>query len=238
MNLKPQGIGAEPKKIAILVGLVLAAGYFYFTSGGPSSSSSVTPKSSITATPSVIQRPPVRPVSRMRPGQADGPRTQLEYRPSLKPKDLDRANIDPRLHTDLLEKLRAVTAEGAGSRSLFDFSSAPKTETAKLPKEPPPIAVVRPFVGPKPPPPPPPPAQPPSAPPIPLKFYGFVNRARAGAKNAFFLDGDDIIVAAEGDLIKKRYKIISIGLNSAVVEDTQFKNNAKQTLPLTEEQTG
>jgi hypothetical protein len=71
-----------------------------------------------------------------------------------------------------------------------------------------------------------------------LKFYGFVNRARAGSKSAFFLDGDDIIVATEGDLIKKRYKIVSIGLNSAVVEDTQFKNNARQVLPLTEEQTG
>ena len=84
----------------------------------------------------------------------------------------------------------------------------------------------------------PPPPGPPSAPPIPLKFYGFVNRARSGAKSAFFLDGDDIIVATEGDLIKKRYKIISIGLNSAVVEDTQFKSNGRQTLPLTEEQTG
>jgi hypothetical protein len=237
MNLKLQGIGAEPKKIAILAGLVLVAGYFYFTSGGPSSSASVTPRPSITAQPSVIQRPPVRPVSRTRPGQSDGARTQLEYRPSLKPKDLDRANIDPRLHTDLLEKLRAVTAEGAGSRSLFDFSGAPKTEIAKI-KEPPKVAVVKPFVGPKPQPPPPPPPGPPPAPPIPLKFYGFVNRARAGAKSAFFLDGDDIIVAAEGDLIKKRYKIVSIGLNSAVVEDTQFKSNARQTLPLTEEQTG
>jgi hypothetical protein len=238
MNLKLQGIGAEPKKIGALVVLVLVAGYFYFTSGGPSGSSSATSaRPAITAPPN-IQRPPVRPVSRTRPGQPDGPRSQLEYRPSLKPKDLDRANIDPRLHTDLLEKLRAVTAEGAGSRSLFDFSAAPKAEGAKIDKEPPPIAVVRPFVGPKPPPPPPPPAQPPSAPPIPLKFYGFVNRARAGAKSAFFLDGDDIIVASEGDLIKKRYKIVSIGLNSAVVEDTQFKNNARQTLPLTEEQTG
>lgn len=237
MNLKLKGIGAEPKKLGILVGLVLLAGFLYFFTGGSGNSSSAAPRPSSTAPPSAIQRPPVRPVSRTRPGQSDGPRTQLEYRPSLKPKDLDRANIDPRLHTDLLEKLRAVTAEGAGSRSLFDFSAAPKTETAPI-KEPPKVAVVTPFVGPKPEPPPPPPPGPPPAPPIPLKFYGFVNRARAGAKSAFFLDGDDIIVAAEGDLIKKRYKIVSIGLNSAVVEDTQFKNNARQTLPLTEEQTG
>jgi hypothetical protein len=237
MNLKLQGIGAEPKKIGALVVLVLVAGYFYFTSGGPSGSSSVTPARPAIAAPPNIQRPPVRPVSRTRPGQSDGPRTQLEYRPSLKPKDLDRANIDPRLHTNLLEKLRAVTAEGAGSRSLFDFSAAPKAAAAPV-KEPPKVAVVWRDQGPHLPPPPPPPPQPPSAPPIPLKFYGFVNRARSGAKSAFFLDGDDIIVATEGDLIKKRYKIISIGLNSAVVEDTQFKSNGRQTLPLTEEQTG
>ena len=236
MNLKLQGIGADPKKIAILAVLVLVAGYFYFSSG-PSSSPSVAPQSPITAPPPIQRPTTVRPVSRMRPGQSDGPRTQLEYRPSLKPRDLDRANIDPRLRTDLLEKLRSVTAEGAGSRSLFDFSAGPKTAIAAI-KEPPKVPVEPKFVGPRPQPPPPPPPGPPPAPPIPLKFYGFVTRPRAGLKSAFFLDGDDIIVAAEGDLIKKRYKIVSIGLNSAVVEDTQFKNNARQTLPLTEEQTG
>ncbi|MDP8979230.1 MAG: hypothetical protein M3O35_01420, partial [Acidobacteriota bacterium] len=225
MNLKLQGVGAEPKKIGALVALVLAALYLYFSSGSSSSTSSVPQQSPITAPPAPnIQRPVARPVTRLRPGQSDSPRMQLEYRPSLKPKNLDRANIDPRLHTDLLQKLRAVTADGAGSRSLFDFSAAPKTESVKIDKEPPKVAIVRPFVGPKQPPPPPPPPGPPSAPPIPLKFYGFVNRSRAGVKSAFFLDGEDIIVAAEGDLIKKRYKIVSIGLNSAVVEDTQFKN--------------
>src|ERR1700682_250770 len=147
MNLKIQGIGAEPKKIGALVVLVLVAGYFYFTSGTSDTSSATPARPAIAAPPPNIQRPPVRPVSRTRPGQSDGPRTQLEYRPSLKPKDLDRANIDPRLRTDLLEKLRAVTAEGAGSRSLFDFSAGPKPAAAPGP-EPPPIKVVKPFVGP------------------------------------------------------------------------------------------
>jgi hypothetical protein len=37
-------------------------------------------------------------------------------------------------------------------------------------------------------------------------------------------------MAAEGDLVQKRYKIVRIGVNSAVVEDTEHKH--QQTLPL------
>jgi hypothetical protein len=39
-------------------------------------------------------------------------------------------------------------------------------------------------------------------------------------------------VVSEGDTIKTRYKIIRIGVNSAVVEDTQHKH--QQTLQLEE----
>jgi hypothetical protein len=78
----------------------------------------------------------------------------------------------------------------------------------------------------------------PKAPPIPLKFYGFVNPTKAANKRAFFLDGEDIIIAGEGDMVKKRYKIVRIGINSAVVEDTEFKTNNQQTLPLEAEMAG
>jgi len=88
------------------------------------------------------------------------------------------------------------------------------------------------------PPPPPPPPPDPKAPPIPLKFYGFVNPSKADTKRAFFLSGEDIIIAGEGDMVNKRYKIIRIGVNSAVVEDTQFKSNNQQTLPLEAEMAG
>lgn len=82
---------------------------------------------------------------------------------------------------------------------------------------------------------PPKPAGPPPAPPIPLKFYGF--SSRSGAKRAFFLDSDnDIAVAAENEVIKNRYKIVRIGVNSVVVEDLTNKN--QQTLPLIEELAG
>ncbi len=51
-------------------------------------------------------------------------------------------------------------------------------------------------------------------------------------KRAFFLEGDSIYIAAEGDLIKSRYKVIYVGVNSAVIEDTS--NKTQHALPLVE----
>jgi hypothetical protein len=50
------------------------------------------------------------------------------------------------------------------------------------------------------------------------------------------MDGEDIHVVSEGETVKKRYKIVRIGVNSVVVEDTEF--GQQQTLPLLEEQPG
>jgi hypothetical protein len=69
----------------------------------------------------------------------------------------------------------------------------------------------------------------PPPPPIPLKFYGFVTGS--GPRRAFFLNGDEIFVASEGDLVQKRYKIVRINVTSAVVADTQHEDN-QQTLRL------
>lgn len=138
---------------------------------------------------------------------------------------------------DLLAKLQKVPVE-SGGRSLFQFGQAPVQQAATVGKEPAPIHPAFTALGPPAPAKPAPPAAPPPPPPIPLKFYGWVNPEKTtGPKRAFFLDGDDIVVASEGELIKKRYKIVRIGLNSAVVEDTQFKDN-QQTLPLEAEQAG
>ncbi|MEK7750697.1 MAG: hypothetical protein AAB654_02185, partial [Acidobacteriota bacterium] len=69
--------------------------------------------------------------------------------------------------------------------------------------------------------------------PITFKFYGYISPARGGAKRAFFLDGEEIHVAGEGEIIKKRYKVVRIGAGSAVVEDTEHQH--QQTLPLEEQ---
>jgi hypothetical protein len=235
-------VGAERKKLMILGGLVaLAATVFYFNSGGDgppkeqerraSSVPSVT--SPRTATPSAGPAPPV--ISQA-PRQARGSRGSQEFRPSLKPKRpedrVDPMKVDPTLRLELLAKVQAINAE-SGQRSLFDFSAAPppKTPDVKVvPKslKPDPVAAAAANPG------APPVPLKPQAPPIPLKFYGFITPpTKAGLKRAFFTEGEEIFVASEGDIIKKRYKVVRIGVNSVVLEDVQFQH--QQTLPLEEE---
>jgi hypothetical protein len=242
MNLMPAKIGAEPKKVAVVLVLLAVAAYFYISnrnsgeSDAPSRSIAPTAVSTAPAA-GAGQRAGTRPVSRSA-GRGSGSNNPREFRPSMKPpKGVDPSATDPTLHLNALAKLQDVKLE-ATTRSLFEISATPSVE-AKLMTEP---AKIKPaFVpyGPKAPPPPPPPPPTPRAPAIPLKFYGFVNPTRPDVKHAFFLDNDEIIVAGEGDLIKKRYKILRIGVNSAEVEDTQFKgDNTKQTLPLETEWQG
>ena len=238
MNVKVSGLGAEPKKVAALGICVLLAIVAYFFNRTPSGSSepSTVTRTATSVTPQAASHSTTHQAVRANRTGQRGQAGLQEFRPSLKPKkgeEASRADIDPTLRLDLLEKLQKVGMEG-GKRSLFEASSAP-VQLAKVVKEPPKVIPSN-FVGPKPPPPEVKLPEP-VAPPVPLKFYGFVNQQRAGAKRAFFLDGDDIIVATEGQLIKNRYKIVRIGINSAVVEDTQFKSK-QQTLPLVEELAG
>lgn len=244
--LKPElKLGAEPKKVAALLVLIVGAVIAYIwnsssPSNSPSPSSATTAARPLPATAPVpvagrgSVRPPTRASIARTGSQGNRGSALQEFRPTLKPKDpIDPSRVDPTLHLELLAKLKNVTI-GGGGRTLFDFASAPapKVEIAKVG----PVVpghVASPFIGPidkkdPPPPPPPPPA------PIPLKFYGFTNTLNAGKKRAFFLEGEDIFVAGEGDMIKNRYKVVRIGINSAEVEDTTNKN--KQTLPLEAEQ--
>ena len=132
-------------------------------------------------------------------------------------------NLDPTLHLNVLEASRRVKYEPGRNIFRMEEPPPPKVDTSvRAANTPPPT-----------------PTPTPPPPPIPLKFYGFVNPSRTDIKRAFFLDGEDIIIAAEGELVKKRYKILRIGVNSALVEDTTFKgDNTQQTLPLEAEMNG
>jgi hypothetical protein len=210
--------GAEPKKTAVLAGLVLVGGYFFYenviaTPGGSEPSRAVRPAGtgSPTSASALLQE------------QAAAHKTIVpatsseEWLPSLKekrPEDrVDPMTIDPTLRRDLLAKVQSVESPTA-SRNLFKMkqmeAAKAAEEAAKLP------------------PPPPPP------PPILLKYYGYSTAHGESAKHAFFLDGDDILVAAEGEMLKKRYRVVRIGVSSVVMEDTQFKH--EQTLQLAAEE--
>ncbi len=240
MNLMPAKVGAEPKKVAVVVVLMAVAAYFYFSnrnsgeSDAPSRSTVTGVNTGVSTAPAVGTAPRVasRSVGRS-PERGTASNNPREFRPSMKPpKGVDPSATDPTLHLSALVKVQEVKLEPI-TRSLFEISATPPE--AIKDKGVAPIVVANKFrlYGPKAPPAPPPPPPTPKAPPIPLKFYGFVNPARPDVKRAFFLESDEIVIAGEGDMIKKRYKIIRIGVNSAEVEDTQFKgDNTKQTLPL------
>ena len=121
-----------------------------------------------------------------------------------------------------LAKVQQVSVSGDG-RNVFQFYEPP---VKPLPK-PEPVVTLPPPVNPTPPPPPPPPPLK-----IPLRYYGFSSVVGSSAKTAYFLDGDDILVAKEGEMVKRRYKVVRIGTNSVVMEDSESKR--QQTLPLEE----
>jgi hypothetical protein len=238
--------GAEPKKLAILGGLLALAGvvlYLNVFSGDSPSTPTPAPRAvaipaSVTAPPSsdAIGAPDTRRIAARK--NASSGSTEIKFRQgTLRPEDRpDPATIDPTLRLDLLAKVQNVEMEGT-MRNLFQYGAAPPPPAAAvvpLPAHPPTIPIN--TKPPTPPPPPPPPGPPPTpqAPPMTFKYYGYKISKADGRKEAFLLDGDDIIIAGENDAVKLgRYKVVTIGVNSITIEDTQFKTT--QTLRLQEE---
>lgn len=241
-------VGAEPRKVAILALLLVVAAYALYTNVlNPDDGIPDNARNSLANAPPAVAAPPAEapppkaappassrrlpPVAR-RAGRSN---TSQEWTPQIgfrREEDRpDPATVDPLLETRLLVKLKEVTFTG-GERSIFDFSQppAPKVEAPKiLPVKQ--VAETKPAE-PKPDAPPPQPPKP-RAPPVPLKYYGFVTGG--GPRRAFFLNGEEIFVASEGDIVQRRYKIVRINVNSAVVSDTQFEND-EQTLRLEPQQ--
>jgi hypothetical protein len=225
---------------AILLGVAVAAGLVALWSNSSDSGSSTPPVAKKAAAVAGAEEPvttltggaPPVPQRRALGGRAAG-----DFHPKLRdnrPENRrDPTKIDPTIKLDLLAKVQGVPLEG-GARNIFQFgAAAPPPDKTPLPKVNPINVSKLAPTGPAPPPGPPPA---PTAPPIPLKYYGFSSIKGEPRKRAFFLDGEDIIVAWEGDTVKNRYKVVHVGVNSVDMEDTQFK--AKQSLPLAEDIAG
>jgi hypothetical protein len=75
------------------------------------------------------------------------------------------------------------------------------------------------------------PQQPPPPPPIDLKFYGFAISKPGEAKRVFLLQGEDVFIAKEGDIVDRRYKVVHITPNA--VEILDVLSNNRQNIPLT-----
>jgi hypothetical protein len=65
-----------------------------------------------------------------------------------------------------------------------------------------------------------------------LKFYGIATPPASGEKKAFLIDGDEIIIATEGETIARFYKVIRIGVSSIELEYS--RSQRRQSLPLLE----
>jgi hypothetical protein len=233
MNLIPDKMGGSRKQVMWLIGLTVVLAVVYFVEREPSSPAAATPAKPL---PSIARQGAVVPDgSGPKLAQRSGRRAD-DWRPTIKlPDGIDVTKIDPTLRIDLLAKLQKVPLEG-GSRSVFDWGLAPvpppplvaaikpeelKRQQDKAREDASRIEEQKKTIK-------------PPVPPIPLKFYGYANRMSGPARQAFFLEGEDIHINGENDVIGGRYKIIRIGINSAVVEDLQ--NHDQQTLPLVAEQ--
>jgi len=216
--------------LAVLGVGALYSVYNAFFSGPPTPPQGAAARVSASATPSpAYTEQAVAKRAAANRGRGD------EFHPvwrSKRPEDrVDPMKIDPTLMTDLLAKVQAVEPSG-GSRNLFAFGAPPPkvTEVLKGPEP----RIMGPLEAPK-------PAAaagqsaaadaPPA--PISLKFYGFSTTRNNGQKSAYFLDGDDILIASEGQTLKRRYKLVRISATSVLLEDTESKR--QQSVPLTQE---
>ena len=178
-----------------------------------------------------------RNISRQRPTPAPARGQNFEpiWRRSQEDETFDPVAADPTLQTGLLAAVRAVEFKGV-KRNLFEFT------TRKVKTPPPPKADVeeasrrqreleqqakrraaKPTPAPK-------PAKN-RAPKLTWKYYGFASKRGRGDRRAFLLDDEDVLIAGEGELLKKRYEIVRIGLTSIVIKDKDFDED--QTLPIT-----
>jgi len=201
-------LGAEKRTKFALAALLLAGAVFLavrtFSGGGPAIAASPTPA----AAPATAQ------VAQPRPG------TRRGRAASGREGQFVTSSLDPRLNLELLKTSESIEYEGHG-RNIFRADAEPA-----IPK--PVASAITPAKGPA-----PPPANsgPPPPPPIPLKFFGFASKPGEPTK-VFLSQGEEVFVAAEGQIVDRRYKIVKITPTSVEVED--LLSNSRQTIPLTQ----
>ena len=125
--------------------------------------------------------------------------------------------LDPTLDLKLLSQSEEIKYAGNG-RNIFVVGSVPieklkgngTTDKEAGLRQPPPI---------------------PPPPPITLKFFGFANRP-GETKKVFLSKDGDVFIAAEGDIVDRRYRVLHISPTAVDVEDVI--NNNRQSLPLTQ----
>ncbi len=131
--------------------------------------------------------------------------------------------LDPTLHEEAMLNTESLIYSGSGRNIFSGISEAPPPPPVKV--IPAATSIARPVYT--------PPVQtgpiviPP--PPINLKFFG-TSTSATGDRKAFLLGGDDVFLAAQGDIVQRKYRVLSISPNSILIED--IPNTNKQSLGL------
>jgi hypothetical protein len=201
-------LGTENTKMTVAAGalFVLAIAMFIHMISGSSGSSSA-------PSPAAAPQPATTQTRRATPRKGAHVKAEKTAAPVT-------TSLDPRLHLSALKESEDTEYEGKG-RNIFMATEEPKT--VDIPK-----AQGSGLIGKSTPPPPPPPPKP-QPPPINLKFFGFASGP--DHKHVFLSQGDDVFVAAEGDIVQRRYKIVKI--NNNTIEVLDVLSNNRQTIPLT-----
>jgi hypothetical protein len=131
---------------------------------------------------------------------------------------------NPQLHKDRIEAARKTEYKSTG-RNIFVTQAAPP------PVVPQPVKKPEPF-GPKQqvPPPPPPPLI------LPVKFFGYGTVPNGTSRRAFFTDGEEVYVVAEGELLLNHFRILKVG--NASLEFEEVSSGRRGTAPLEEQAAG
>jgi hypothetical protein len=113
---------------------------------------------------------------------------------------------NPQLHTDRLKRARETEYKSTG-RNIFSATPPPPPLPAQLAPTPDTTQGTS-----DPPPPPPPPT-------LPLKFFGYGTVPYGSPRRAFFTDGEEVYVVAEGELLLNRFRILKVGNASLEFEE-------------------
>jgi hypothetical protein len=200
----------------VLLLVFVAYAYNSFFGGAPNPAATQAPVSEPVATRSSsrTESESPGPMSNTR-GQTTAPGIAAKMMASTS------SSLDPTLDESAMLRTESLVYSGTG-RNIFSAISAPPPMV--IPKN---VPNARPGaagpVG------PPVPTGPPPPPPINLKYFGTAVRLN-GKRQAFLLQGEDVYLASEGDIVARKYRIVNIGTTSIRVED--LVNNDTQSLPL------
>jgi hypothetical protein len=229
-------LGVENKKSVIaLCVLGAVALYGVYSNFSDSSSTSYKAPASTTVAPLTIGSPSTDSTPSPRLVRARNEEWHPVVHPKNKEDQIDPSKIEPNVRLDLLAKVQ--DAKKAGSdRNLFEFGTEKPKEVAALTGAEPIIKPLRPMGPPDLPPPPGPPLPPPPKPlpAINTKYYGFATPSKSGHRRGFFMEGDNILIKAEGEMLTKEYKIVKLESGSVTVQDTDSKRT--KTLQMVEDQ--